>query len=119
VAGAAAAAATEGTAGVSQATRSAHMSTRDGKKAMRLALALYELRPLMEPFLCKNFTTASVVAGHDVVALVPALLLGSRRSDLGLDELKGCCAERFGRVVLGFRKDGRLRHQGHPGVVAP
>ena len=38
------------------------------------------------------------------------------RSDLGLDELKGCCAERFGRGVLGFRQDGRLRRHDHPGV---
>ena len=59
-----------------------------------------------------------VVAGHGVVALVPAPLLGSRRSDLGLDELKGCCAERFGRVVPGFRQDGRLRRRGRPGRPA-
>ena len=38
------------------------------------------------------------------------------RSDLGLDELKGCCAERFGRGVLGFRQDGHLRRHDHPGV---
>ena len=57
-----------------------------------------------------------VVAGHGIIALVPAPLLGSRCSDPRLDKLKGCCAERPGRIVLGFRQDGRLRRHGHPGV---
>ena len=59
MAGAAAAAAMGGTAEASQATRPVHMGTRDARKATRLALVLCELHPLMKPFLCTNFTTAS------------------------------------------------------------
>ena len=59
MAGAAAAAATGGTAGVSQAARSVRTGTGDVRRATRLALVLYELHPLMDSFLCTNFTTAS------------------------------------------------------------
>ena len=116
MAGAAAAAATGGTAGVSQATRSVHTGTRDARKATRLALVLYELHPLMESFLCTNFTTASRSSPGMVSSLLSPRRFLAGRSDLGLDELKGCCAERFGRGVLGFRQDGRLRRHDHPGV---
>ena len=116
VAGAAAAAATGGTAGKSQATRSVHTGTRDARKATRLALVLYELHPLMESFLCTNFTTASRSSPGMVSSLLSPRRFLAGRSDLGLDELKGCCAERFGRGVLGFRQDGRLRRHDHPGV---
>ena len=75
MAGAAAAAATGGTAGVSQATRSVQTGTRDARKATRLALVLYELHPLMESFLCTNFTTASR-SSPDMVSS----LLSPRRS---------------------------------------
>ena len=75
MASAAAAAATGGTAGASQATRSVHTGTRDARKATRLALVLYELHPLMESFLCTNFTTASR-SSPDMVSS----LLSPRRS---------------------------------------